>query len=136
MVAVLLQVALLSLGAGPVAPQGVSIQVQRLALVGGASKADGEAVRRAASDELARQGYAMVDVDEAATRAKAVISGTVKQLSRGRWLVTLTLSRSSGEILDEVTLEGGDLAQAGTDGAKRLATEIRVTWGVRARIKL
>jgi hypothetical protein len=131
MPAVFLSVAMLA------APQGVSVKVSALELTDGASKPDAELVTAALGTELKLQGYQLLPVD--GPKPQALIAGSLARTDRG-WRVHLTLVRTSSELeLDDERLDVAsrdELAKAGTELAKRLATAIRSHWGVRARIKL
>jgi hypothetical protein len=130
MPAVFLSVAMLA------APQGVSVRVTALELTDGASKPDAELVATALGTELKQQGYQLLPADGA--KPQALIAGSLARTEHG-WRVHLTLVRTSSELeLDDERLDVAsrdELAKAGTELAKRLATAIRSHWGVRARIK-
>lgn len=116
------------------APQAVSVKVTALELKGGSTTLDADLVSKAVSTELTKQGYAIVS-----EKAQARIAGRLEK-SKDGYLVHLTLVREADAVeLDDVKLRAGtreELTKAGTEGAKKLATEIRLAWGVRAKIKL
>jgi GAF domain-containing protein len=118
------------------APQGVTVRVDA-PVVTGASKANAEAIAAAVRAELTAQGYGVLKPGDAG--AMAAVTGTLTKDERGLLLV-LTLTRvSDGAVLDderETVKDSAGLAAAATEATRRLATEIRLTWGVRTKLKL
>ncbi len=126
--------ALLAVAALGASPQGVTVRVETPAAKG-ASAADAEAVAKAVQGELKAQGYGVVT----AGKAHASITGTVTK-GDGGFLVALTLTRESdAQVLDDArgtAKAAAELPRVGVEVAKALATEIRIAWGVRTKLKL
>jgi hypothetical protein len=122
---------LLCLLAGP--PQGLGVRLPPLELRGAAA-AEAKLVAEALAAELRLQGYAV----RAEGRAEALIVGHLEKGEQG-WVLALSLVDAAREVeVDDVKLTVGKreaLAAAGTEAARRLASAIRLTWGVRARLK-
>jgi hypothetical protein len=123
---------LLSLLAG--APQGLGVTLPPLELRG-AGPAEAKLVAEALAAELRLQGYEV----RASGKAEGLIVGHLEKSERG-WVLALSLVDAAREVeLDDVKLTVGkreELAAAGTEAARRLASAIRLAWGVRARLKL
>jgi len=119
------------------APQGVTVRVEA-PVAAGASKADAEAVATAVRAELTAEGYGVLKPGDGGT-AMASVTGTLAR-DEGGLLVVLTLTKVADKtVLDEERArvkQAAELPAAGTDLAKRLATEIRLTWGVRTKLKV
>lgn len=117
------------------APQGVSVRVQPLELKGAAA-ADATLVSTALETELRAQGYAVVSKNAA---ARALVAGTLER-DKDTWRLHVALVRADEQVeLDDTRLEVHQrdaLATAGKEAAKQLASTIRQTWGVRAKIKV
>jgi hypothetical protein len=124
---------LLSLLAG--APQGLAVTLSPLELRGAAAPAEARRVVDALAAELKLQGYAVLTDG----KGQALIVGRLEKSERG-WVLALSLVDAARQIeLDDVKLQvarEAELGAAGTEAAKRLASAIRLTWGVRARLKL
>ncbi|MER2560194.1 MAG: hypothetical protein ABTQ32_05735 [Myxococcaceae bacterium] len=103
----------------------------------GASAADVEAVQAALKQEFEAEGYAVLTND--AKPATAVVSGSVVKQGSG-YLISLDISRVSDQrILEAVKQEAksaADLPRAGIEAAKQLASSLRLSTGVRAKVKL
>jgi hypothetical protein len=94
-----------------------------------------ETVTAALKEELTAQGYGVVGAD---ARGQAQVASKVAGLDGG-CLVTLTLTRQpDGLILDEQrepAASQAEVARATRAAMRRLATQIRLTWGVRVKVK-
>lgn len=127
-------VAALSLNAPPL--QG-TIRVQ-LPSAQGASAAEVEAVHGAVKAELEGEGYAVLTTDESKT-ATALVTGSVIKLGN-QYVVSLSISRVSDllvlEAVKQKAKSPAELPVAGTEAAKQLASALRLSTGVRAKVKL
>lgn len=105
---------------------------------GGATVAEAEAVRAAVKTELEAEGYAVLKADDQKAAA-SLVSGSIFKLGE-RYLVSLSISRVSDQrILEAVKQEAkspAELPRAGTEAAKQLASALRLSTGVRAKVKL
>lgn len=103
----------------------------------GASAADVEAVHGALKQEFEAEGYAVLTNDT--KPATAIVSGSVVKLG-SRYEVALEITRVSDQrILEAVKQEAksaADLPKAGVEAAKQLASSLRLSTGVRAKVKL
>ncbi|MBM4780240.1 MAG: hypothetical protein GQE15_21275 [Archangiaceae bacterium] len=126
-------VAAVSLTAPPL--QG-TIRVQ-LPSAQGASATEVEAVQSAVKGELEAEGYAVL-TDEAKP-ASAIVTGSVIKLG-GQYVVSLSISRVSDllvlEAVKQKAKSPAELPAAGTEAAKQLASALRLSTGVRAKVKL
>lgn len=127
-------VAAVSLTAPPL--QG-TIRVQ-LPSAQGASATEVEAVQSAVKGELEAEGYAVLTTDEAKP-ASAIVTGSVIKLG-GQYVVSLSISRVSDllvlEAVKQKAKSPAELPAAGTEAAKQLASALRLSTGVRAKVKL
>lgn len=103
-----------------------------------ATVAETEAVQAAVKTELEAEGYAVLKADEQKV-ATSLVSGSIFKVGE-RYLVSLSISRVSDQrILEAVKQEAksaADLPKAGVEAAKQLASSLRLSTGVRAKVKL
>lgn len=120
------------------APQGVSIRLAALSAPAEA-RAEVNAVTQALTSELTAEGYAVVAAADTRTRPKAELTGSLTTRDGGYFLVLTLVRTADGQVVEELkTLvrSAKELPGAATEAAKKLGAEIRLTWGVRAKIKL
>lgn len=117
--------------------QGYAVAVEPFERVD-TTEVEARLVESAIAEELRAQGYG-VEKKRDARGVRAVFSGRVVKRDGG-FVVEVTLARADdGRVLDDdrrkvKTKEG--LSDAGRELAKSLAREMRMTFGVRAKIKL
>lgn len=117
--------------------QGLTIRVPRPSTFG-ATSAEAEAVQLAVKQELEAEGYGVLTGDDAKGHI-AIVSGTLTKVG-GAYIVNLSIIRQSDHrVLDNVREEAqtmADLPRAGIAIAKQLAAALRMTMGVRTRLKV
>lgn len=118
------------------APQGVPVVLARLDAPEALS-AEAQTVTQALTRELTGQGYEVRAGASASGRAR--VDGRLERKD-GQLLLTLRLTRlQDGAVLTEEKLpvaETKQLEPQALEGARRLASELRQAFGVRARIRL
>lgn len=117
--------------------QGLHIRVPRPSAFG-ATPAEAETVQVAVKNELEAEGYGVVMTADDAKSYSAVVTGTVTKVA-GAYIVNLSIIRGSDHrVLDNVREEAksaNDLPRASIEVARQLGSALRLTMGVRARIK-
>jgi len=123
------------LAAGPA--QGYAVAVEPFERVG-TTEAEAKLVESGIREELKAQGYGVTD-SRTAKGTRAVMSGRLVRKD-GKLIVELTLARTdTGQVLDndrKKVDKTEELTDAGKELAKSLAREMRMTFGVRAIIKM
>lgn len=117
------------------APQGLVIRLAPLELRGAATQLEADLVTNAIEREWRSQGYEVVTQGS----AQAMLAGRLEKNEQG-WVLHVTLVDAKREVeLDDVKLSVARreaLGSSGTEAAKSLASTLRQTFGVRAKVKL
>ncbi|MBL8923612.1 MAG: hypothetical protein JNJ54_32455 [Myxococcaceae bacterium] len=116
--------------------QGLTIAVPKPEVTG-ATAADAEAVQAAVKKELEGQGYGVVTKTD--VKRSASVSGSLTKRDGG-YVVDLAITfERDGRVLEHVREEAktpADLPRASAEGARQLASALRLATGVRAKVKL